>query len=80
MKKVYRISNRAQVILGDGVELLARVAEAVRDAFGGGQGVAEGVVLVAVVDTAHPVRDLHDVAVLVVQVVVGISLAVHLRH
>ncbi|CAH8706891.1 hypothetical protein M5W83_03035 [Paenibacillus thiaminolyticus] len=31
MKKVYRISNRAQVILlRDGVELLARVAEAVR--------------------------------------------------
>ncbi|CAH8768852.1 hypothetical protein [Paenibacillus dendritiformis] len=65
-------------MLRDRVELLAHEEEAVRDAFGGRQGVAEGVVLVAVDDAAQTVRDVHDVAVLVVQVVICISLAVHL--
>ncbi|WP_181454569.1 hypothetical protein [Paenibacillus dendritiformis] len=56
-------------MLRDGVELLARIAEAVRDAFGGGQGMAEGVVLVAVDDAAKPVRDVHDVTVLAMLII-----------
>jgi hypothetical protein len=41
---------------------------------------AKGVGLVAVDDATQPVRDMHDVAVLIVQVVIGISMAVHLRQ
>jgi len=67
------------VLLRDRVELLARVAEAVRNALCGRYRLAEGIVLIAVQDATETVRDSYDISVLIVQVEVGIPMPIHLR-
>ncbi len=56
-------------MLHDEVELLARISEVVRDAFEADKVWPKASDSIAVDDAAQPVRDVHDVAVLVMLII-----------